>query len=130
MQGSIPEILSKTPESHFTNIIEVLSLNARIIYDMLKDTPGLKPIKPYGSFYIFVSLEIKHFPEFKGDEMEFCKQLIAEESVFVIPGTAFNYQKGAIRLTLTYSAKVYYAYCKYQTTSFSLYCIIDDNRGL
>jgi tyrosine aminotransferase len=45
------------------------------------------------------------FPAFKDDEMAFVRALIAEESVYCLPGTAFNCP-GWFRLVLTYSESV------------------------
>ena len=106
VQGAVPSILSNTPQSQVDDISHILSINCGILYEILKNVPGLNPVKPYGAFYFFIGIDMNSFPEFNGNEMEFCKCLIKEESVYVLPGTTFNYNKGAIRLTLALPQKV------------------------
>jgi hypothetical protein len=59
----------------------------------------LSPVQTHGAMYMMVSLDMKCFPEYK-TELEFVQGLIAEESVYCLPGTAFSYP-GAIRIVLT-----------------------------
>ena len=46
---------------------------------------GLKVLKPQGAFYLFVDIE-----EVEKDSMKFCKALLEEEGVAVVPGIGFG----------------------------------------
>lgn len=105
MQGALPAILDNTPAEFFEHVQKVLTLNAKIAYNTLAGVPGLKPVRPQGAMYMMVGFDADNFPEFKGDELSFVKALIAEESVYCLPGTAFHCP-GWIRLVLTYSEEV------------------------
>lgn len=61
--------------------------------------------------YMMVGFDAENFPSFKGDELSFVKALIAEESVYCLPGTAFHCP-GWIRLVLTYPEEVTLDACK------------------
>ena len=45
---------------------------------------------PSGAMYLMVKIEIKNFPQFKSD-LEFVERLVAEQSVFCLPGKCFEY---------------------------------------
>lgn len=66
----------------------------RVIVDMINDIPGLKVREPEGAFYVFVDITGSHLP----NDIEFCKQLLDEKYVAVVPGTAFL-APGYIRLS-------------------------------
>lgn len=67
-------------------------------YTRLKDVKGLTPIQPAGAFYIMVRIEVDKFPSFRND-LHFVESLVAEESVFCLPGNCFEYP-GYVRLVL------------------------------
>ncbi|XP_025048015.1 tyrosine aminotransferase isoform X2 [Alligator sinensis] len=73
--------------------------NADLCYTALCAVPGLRPIRPAGAMYLMVGIEMEHFPEFEND-MEFTEQLIAEQSVFCLPATCFEYP-GFFRVVIT-----------------------------
>lgn len=99
MQGALPAILKNTPREFFDHTKEILSANANVVYNSLKSAKGLSPIKSYGAMYIMIGLDTRRFPKFKC-ELEFIQSLLKEESVYCLPGTAFNYP-GAFRIVLT-----------------------------
>jgi tyrosine aminotransferase len=105
VQGALPEILTCTTSAFFEHTKEILSANAAIVYETLSAVPGLKPVRPYGAMYCMVGFDGDCFPMFKDDEMAFVRALIAEESVYCLPGTAFNIP-GWFRLVLTYPPAV------------------------
>lgn len=71
-----------------------------MVYKILKDAPGLKPIMPKGSMYVMVQIEMEKFPEYSSC-LEFTNALISEESVLVYPGfPSFNFP-GFMRIVLT-----------------------------
>ena len=105
MQGALPAILETTPPEFFENVKRILANNANIAYAAIDGTCGLRPVKPQGAMYMMVGVDAKDFPAFGGDEMAFVKALIAEESVYCLPGTAFHCP-GWIRLVLTYPSEI------------------------
>ncbi len=50
---------------------------------------------------MMLGMDVSSFPGFKTD-LDFTKALIAEESVYCLPGRAFNFS-GAFRLVLAYN---------------------------
>uniref|UniRef100_A0A914XN64 Tyrosine aminotransferase n=1 Tax=Plectus sambesii TaxID=2011161 RepID=A0A914XN64_9BILA len=105
VQGALPAILDNTPAEFFEHVRNVLTLNAKAAYNTLSAVPGLKPVRPQGAMYMMIGFDADNFPAFKGDELSFVKALIAEESVYCLPGTAFHCP-GWIRLVLTYPEEV------------------------
>ncbi|KAI1732184.1 aminotransferase class I and II domain-containing protein [Ditylenchus destructor] len=101
VQGALPRILADTPQSYFDNIKEVISKNATIVYDILSRVPGLKPLKPQGAMYMMVGFD----RDIYGEETKFMQGLITEESVYCLPGSAFNLPNW-FRLVLTYPEEV------------------------
>jgi hypothetical protein len=60
---------------------------------------------PQGAMYMVVKVDPVLYGEGSDDEMAFLKGLIAEESVYCLPGSAL-YMPGWIRLVLTYPPAV------------------------
>uniref|UniRef100_A0A915CSH5 Tyrosine aminotransferase n=1 Tax=Ditylenchus dipsaci TaxID=166011 RepID=A0A915CSH5_9BILA len=101
VQGALPRILAETPQSYFDNIKEVISKNAAVVWEVLSKIPGLKPLKPQGAMYMMVGFD----KEIYGEETKFVQGLITEESVYCLPGSAFNLPNW-FRLVLTYPEDV------------------------
>ena len=99
VQGAIPDILEKTPQSYFDSVIDILSDNANLAYGMLKQVRGLNPVMPSGAMYMMVGINIDQFPEFK-DDTHFVQELVNEQSVFCLPGSCFEYPN-YVRIVLT-----------------------------
>lgn len=60
---------------------------------------GLSCFMPEGTFYVFPSIE-----KFKLTSEEFCLELLEQEHVVVVPGTAFGDSgEGFIRISYAYS---------------------------
>jgi aspartate aminotransferase len=53
--------------------------------DMFNAIDGLSVLKPDGAFYLFVNIS-----QVSSDSMEFCKTLLEEKGVAVVPGVAFG----------------------------------------
>ncbi|TDG40983.1 hypothetical protein AWZ03_012594 [Drosophila navojoa] len=102
IQGALPDILTKTPQSYFDSVIEVLHTNAQLAYKMLKAVPGLNPVMPNGAMYMMIGVCIERFLAFK-DDTHFVQELVNEQSVFCLPGSCFSYP-GYIRIVLTVPA--------------------------
>jgi tyrosine aminotransferase len=86
VQGALPGILRDTPSEFFANIKQLLAANATTVYDILSRVPGLRPLKPQGAMYMMVGFD----PSLFGDETQFVRGLISEESVYCLPGSAFS----------------------------------------
>lgn len=99
VQGAIPDILEKTPQSFFDSVIAILSENANLAYSMLKKVRGLNPVMPNGAMYMMIGINIEQFPEFK-DDTHFVQDLVNQQSVFCLPGSCFEYPN-FIRIVLT-----------------------------
>ncbi|XP_062139772.1 tyrosine aminotransferase [Drosophila sulfurigaster albostrigata] len=99
IQGALPDILTKTPQSYFDGVIDVLYSNAQLAYKLLKQVRGINPIMPNGAMYMMIGVCIERFPEFK-DDTHFVQELVNEQSVFCLPGSCFEYP-GYVRIVLT-----------------------------
>lgn len=56
LQGAMPQIIERTKQSFFSNIIGIMREAADILYEMIKDIPCLTcPHKPEGSMVVLVS---------------------------------------------------------------------------
>jgi tyrosine aminotransferase len=62
----------------------LLKENAEIVYNKLKNLPGLTPRKPSGAMYLMVGVDIKSFPGIATD-LDFVQALVREKSVFCLP---------------------------------------------
>ena len=54
---------------------------------------------PSGAMYIMVRIDMRYFPEFDSD-IKLVERLVAEESVFCLPGKCFKYP-GYVRVVLS-----------------------------
>lgn len=99
----MPTILKKTPKEFFERTKNILSENAATAMNELEGVPGISPVRPNGAMYLMIGLNMDSFPEFE-NELEFAKALIAEESVYCLPGSIFSYP-GSVRLVITYPAE-------------------------
>ncbi|MGH0123690.1 UNVERIFIED_CONTAM: hypothetical protein FKN15_028921 [Acipenser sinensis] len=90
VQGALEAIINKTPQEFYDNTISFLKSNSDICYTALSTVAGLRPIKPSGAMYLMVGINMEHFPEFESD-VDFTEKLIAEQSVFCLPATCFEY---------------------------------------
>lgn len=61
---------------------------------------GLRTLSPQGAFYLFISIG----SACGGDSMEFCKQLLEQEGVALVPGSAFG-AEGFVRLSFACSSE-------------------------
>ncbi|XP_051158838.1 tyrosine aminotransferase [Leptopilina boulardi] len=99
IQGALPRILRETPQNYFDEIIRTLYNHSKLTYNYIVNIPGLKPIMPDGAMYMMVQIDLNSFPEFQSD-LEFVQRLLAEESVFCLPGLCFDYPS-YMRLVIT-----------------------------
>jgi len=72
----------------------------RLIVDGLRRI-GMPCFEPEGAFYVFPSVEKTGL-----SSEEFCRQLLVEKKVAVVPGTAFGEAgEGFVRVSYCYSVK-------------------------
>lgn len=102
VQGALARILHETPQEFFDDVVTKLKEHADVAYAILKDVPGLKPLMPQGAMYMMIAIDINNFPDFD-DEMDFVQSLVAEQSVFCLPGKCFEI-KNYFRIVLTVPA--------------------------
>jgi len=89
VQSILPDILINTPKSFFDDLINTLETHSKFTYNRLNKIPGLKPVFSHGSMYQMTEIEIKKFKDIV-DDIDFGRKLLAEESVFILPGQVFN----------------------------------------
>ena len=53
--------------------------------DKLAQVEGLSPVQPNGALYVMVGIEVSKFRDIE-DDLDFATKLLAEKSVFVLPG--------------------------------------------
>jgi aspartate aminotransferase len=67
--------------------------------DLLNKIEGLSVVKPSGAFYLFVNIK-----QVENDSMKFCKELLEEVGVAVVPGLGFG-MDGYFRLSFATDEK-------------------------
>lgn len=61
--------------------------------DLLNESEKLSVMKPEGAFYLFINIK-----KVTNDSMEFCKRLLSEDGVALVPGTGFG-SEGYVRFS-------------------------------
>jgi tyrosine aminotransferase len=89
VQSMLPDILHNTPQEFFDSTNKTLEEHANFGYDRIGRINGLKPIRAQGAMYQMVEVEIEKFKDIT-DDVDFFRKLLAEESVFVLPGKIFT----------------------------------------
>lgn len=110
IQGAVPDILANTPQSYFENTVKVIQKNAEICHEALSRIPELKPVMPCGAMYMMVGVDISRLDGII-DDLDFTEKLIAEQSVFCLPGKCFQYPN-YFRIVLTVPAEMTQLACK------------------
>ncbi|XP_072926651.1 tyrosine aminotransferase [Hemitrygon akajei] len=90
VQGALVDILNKTTQEFYDDTNSILKSNTDLCFNALAMVPGLRPIRPCGTMYMMVGVDIDNFPEFRSD-IDFTEHLIMEQSVFCLPATCFEY---------------------------------------
>lgn len=99
IQSAMPKILGGTPESWHIEQNAKLGEAADMFYKGLKNALGLTPIMPDGAMYMMVKIDFSLYEDIK-DDLTFVQQLVAERSVFCLPGSCFGSPK-CIRVVIT-----------------------------
>uniref|UniRef100_A0AC35U7H3 Tyrosine aminotransferase n=1 Tax=Rhabditophanes sp. KR3021 TaxID=114890 RepID=A0AC35U7H3_9BILA len=101
MQGALPKILKDTRESYFEEARSIIEKNAQLFYKALSEIPGLTPVKSQGAMYMMIKIDKNMY----GDDIEFLKKMISEQSVYCLPGGAFG-SPYWFRVVLTYTEEL------------------------
>ncbi|MDO7253666.1 pyridoxal phosphate-dependent aminotransferase [Helicobacter cappadocius] len=70
--------------------------------ELINNIAGLSVQKPQGAFYLFIN--IKGVSRFGGDSMKFCSELLSQEGVALVPGSAFG-MEGYVRFSFACSTE-------------------------
>merc|ERR1719220_2634713 len=99
VQGALPTILANTPKSFFDDTINVIQNNAKLAFTKLRGIPGFK------------------------SDLQFVERLVAEQSVFCLPGKCFNYPN-YVRIVLTVPAPLLQEACERMLEFCSLHLVV------
>lgn len=94
-------------------------------FKSIKHIHGLRPIMPGGAMYMMIGIDIERFPEYETD-LEFVQGLVAEQSVFCLPGQCFEYPN-YIRIVLTAPEDMIVEACKRLEEFCDKHYKLDDN---
>jgi len=86
-QYAIKPALEATQE-HLTDMTARLTRRRDITTEMLNAIDGISCVKPGGAFYAFPRVDLGV------DDEEFCKKVIADTGVVIVPGTGFGQRPG------------------------------------
>ncbi len=83
----------KGPQEKVSEMVEEFKKRRELLCSLLEDAPHLEFNKPKGAFYLFVNIEKAMGKKHNGKEIEsdidFCKRLLSEKLVAIVPGSAF-----------------------------------------
>ncbi|PWV11734.1 putative glutamine aminotransferase [Trypanosoma cruzi] len=102
LQHAVVSALEETPQSFFEDCANRMEAGAMVLYNGLKDCPGLKLVRPRGSMFMSVVLAFEELDCSVRSDVEFSRRLAEEENVHVFPGEPFN-MPGALRITVSRS---------------------------
>jgi len=74
-------------QSHLPEMAKILEKRRQIVIEAIKNIDGIEMVCPQGAFYAFPSIDVK-------DDTHFCKELLKETGVLVVPGSGFGQKPG------------------------------------
>lgn len=92
--------LSPELEDLITQMKEEFLQRRNFVYQLANSIPSLSLNLPDGAFYLFIN--IINVKRFGGNSMEFCKALLQEQGVALVPGIAFGID-GFVRMSFATS---------------------------
>ncbi|XP_055622029.1 tyrosine aminotransferase [Toxorhynchites rutilus septentrionalis] len=110
VQAALPDVLKNTPPAFYEDLVSTLYRHAEMAYKAIKHIRGLRPVMPGGAMYMMIGIDIECFPEFETD-LEFVQALVAQQSVFCLPGQCFEYPN-YVRIVLTVPEEMIIEACK------------------
>ena len=102
IQAAVPAILEAHEEEWLQTTLDKLRVASKYCIDRCSRVRGLSiPSEPQGAMYVLLKMREDAFTEEEGfTDVTFCKRLLAEESVLMLPGTCFH-APGYLRLVIT-----------------------------
>jgi len=95
VQSVVPTLLDRSNSKIIewqADLRSKLERQAYALCDSLGECPGLKvSTQPQGAMYLMVQIDFSQFDDSVQSDLEFCKLLVQEQNVFVLPGCAFNF---------------------------------------
>lgn len=82
LQYAIPEALLGD-QTHIKKAVDKLQARTNLVASKIDKIDGINLVKPEGAFYAFPSIEVN-------DDWDFCKKLLSETGVIVVPGDGFG----------------------------------------
>lgn len=82
LQYAIPEALLGD-NSHIERAIKTLQRRSQLVADKVAGIEGIDLVQPEGAFYAFPKIDVD-------DDWDFCKKLLVETGVIVVPGDGFG----------------------------------------
>lgn len=73
------------PQDEIECMRQAFSLRRDLMYNRIREIPGLTCSQPHGAFYVFPNISATGL-----DSLTFCQQLLEREGVAIVPGVAFG----------------------------------------
>jgi len=95
IQAAIPRVLTPrgneqiSLDSFKERYMTILSNNAKLCVELAKDCPELTVVEAKGAMYTMIHIEISSLDNIT-DDADFCRQLLLEENMFILPGICFG----------------------------------------
>ncbi len=83
-KAAIPALTGEV-DSEIETMRQAFEARAKEAYELFNAIKGLSVIKPQGAFYLFVNIK-----DVSDNSIEFCKELLKETGVAVVPGIGFG----------------------------------------
>jgi aspartate aminotransferase len=83
-KASIPALTGEV-DGEIESMRQAFEARAKEAYELFNAIKGLSVIKPQGAFYLFVNIK-----DVSDNSIEFCKELLKETGVAVVPGIGFG----------------------------------------
>jgi len=88
LQACTATVVKDTPQEYYDGVLNLLKHNAEYCLKRAKAIEGVTPITPQGAMYMMCKLDIENMDV--EDDVDFCKKMLAEESVALLPGSCFG----------------------------------------
>jgi tyrosine aminotransferase len=88
LQHCTATCIKDTPPEYYAGILKQLKYNAEYCLKRAAAIPGLHPITPQGAMYMLTRIDVEKMDV--EDDVDFCKKMLAEESVGLLPGSCFG----------------------------------------
>jgi len=92
--------LTEVPDEWLENNMRAMKEKRDFVIAKIQEIEHVRVSIPDGAFYVFV--EMGHYT--KGDDVQFCLDLLQEKQVALVPGSGFGKQ-GSVRISYAASMK-------------------------